>query len=97
MFGALIKTFYAEKLGLDPAKIVSVALMPCSAKKFECNRPEMHDSGFQDVDYGLTTRELGKMFRESGHPRAAACRRPTSTTRSARPPAPASSSAPPAA
>ncbi len=66
MFGALIKTFYAEKLGLDPAKIVSVALMPCSAKKFECNRPEMHDSGFKDVDYGLTTRELGKMFRESG-------------------------------
>jgi len=66
MFGALIKTFYADKLGLDPAKIVSVALMPCSAKKFECNRPEMRDSGYQDVDYGLTTRELGKMFRESG-------------------------------
>ncbi|MEE4276419.1 MAG: NADH-dependent [FeFe] hydrogenase, group A6 [Thermoleophilia bacterium] len=66
MFGALIKTFYAEKLGIDPAKIVSVALMPCSAKKFECNRPEMHDSGYKDVDYGLTTRELGKMFRESG-------------------------------
>ena len=41
MFGALIKTFYAEKLGVDPANIVSVALMPCSAKKFECNRPEM--------------------------------------------------------
>jgi NADH-quinone oxidoreductase subunit G/[NiFe] hydrogenase diaphorase moiety small subunit len=66
MFGALIKTYYAEKLGLDPGKIVSVALMPCSAKKFECNRPEMHDSGFQDVDYGLTTRELGKMFKEAG-------------------------------
>jgi NADH-quinone oxidoreductase subunit G/[NiFe] hydrogenase diaphorase moiety small subunit len=66
MFGALIKTFYAEKLGLDPAKVVSVALMPCSAKKFECNRPEMRDSGFKDVDFGLTTRELGKMFRESG-------------------------------
>jgi len=45
---------------------VSVALMPCSAKKFECNRPEMHDSGFQDVDFGLTTRELGKMFKEAG-------------------------------
>jgi len=44
MFGALIKTYYAEKLSLDPAKIVSVALMPCSAKKFECNRPEMRDS-----------------------------------------------------
>ena len=66
MFGALIKTYYAEKLGFDPEKIVSVALMPCSAKKFECNRPEMRDSGFQDVDYGLTTRELGKMFKEAG-------------------------------
>jgi len=66
MFGALIKTYYAEKLGYDPANIVSVALMPCSAKKFECNRPEMHDSGFKDVDYGLTTRELAKMFKESG-------------------------------
>ena len=66
MFGALIKTFYADKLGFDPANIVSVALMPCSAKKFECNRPEMRDSGFQDVDFGLTTRELGKMFKEAG-------------------------------
>ncbi len=66
MFGALIKTYYADKLGVDAEKIVSVALMPCSAKKFECNRPEMHDSGFKDVDFGLTTRELGKMFKESG-------------------------------
>jgi len=66
MFGALIKTYYAEKLGFDPANIVSVALMPCSAKKFECNRPEMRDSGYKDVDYGLTTRELAKMFKEAG-------------------------------
>jgi NADH-quinone oxidoreductase subunit G/[NiFe] hydrogenase diaphorase moiety small subunit len=66
MFGALIKTYYAQKLGIDPANIVSCALMPCSAKKFECNRPEMHDSGFKDVDFGLTTRELGKMFKEAG-------------------------------
>ena len=66
MFGALIKTFYAEKLDLDPANIVSVALMPCSAKKFECNRPEMTDSGYKDVDFGLTTRELGKMFHQAG-------------------------------
>jgi iron-only hydrogenase group A len=66
MFGALIKTYFAEKMGLDAANIVSCALMPCSAKKFECNRPEMHDSGYQDVDYGITTRELGKMFKESG-------------------------------
>lgn len=66
MFGALIKTYYAEKLGVDPADIVSCALMPCSAKKYECNRPEMNDSGFKDVDFGITTRELGKMFKESG-------------------------------
>ncbi|HZL64445.1 MAG TPA: NADH-dependent [FeFe] hydrogenase, group A6 [Thermoleophilia bacterium] len=66
MFGALIKTYYAQKLDIDPANIVSCALMPCSAKKFECNRPEMHDSGFKDVDFGLTTRELGKMFKEAG-------------------------------
>jgi iron-only hydrogenase group A len=66
MFGALIKTYYAEKMGLDPADIVSVALMPCSAKKFECNRPEMHASGYKDVDFGLTTRELGKMFHQAG-------------------------------
>ncbi|PKL82962.1 MAG: hydrogenase, partial [Ignavibacteriae bacterium HGW-Ignavibacteriae-3] len=66
MFGTLIKTFYAGKAGIDPADIVSVALMPCSAKKFECNRPEMYDSGFKDVDYGLTTREMAKMIREAG-------------------------------
>jgi NADH-quinone oxidoreductase subunit G/[NiFe] hydrogenase diaphorase moiety small subunit len=66
MFGALIKTFYAEKAGIDPADVVSVAVMPCSAKKFECNRPEMADSGYKDVDYGLTTRELAKMIKEAG-------------------------------
>lgn len=66
MFGAVIKTYYAEKHGIDPKDIVTVALMPCSAKKFECNRPEMDDSGFKDVDYGLTTRELAKMIREAG-------------------------------
>jgi len=66
MFGALIKTFYAEKKGIDPKDIVTVAVMPCSAKKFECNRPEMHDSGFKDVDYGLTTRELAQMIKEAG-------------------------------
>ena len=66
MFGALIKTYYADKLGLNPADIVSVALMPCSAKKFELSRPEMRDSGYQDVDFGLTTRELGKMFQQAG-------------------------------
>jgi len=66
MFGAVIKTYYAEKHGIDPKDIVTVALMPCSAKKFECNRPEMDSSGFKDVDYGLTTRELAKMIHEAG-------------------------------
>lgn len=66
MFGSLIKTWYARMNDLDPANIVSVALMPCSAKKFECNRPEMCDSGYKDVDYGLTTRELAQMIREAG-------------------------------
>ena len=66
MFGALLKTFYAQKAGIDPRNIVTVALMPCSAKKFECNRPEMCASGYKDVDYGLTTRELAKMIREAG-------------------------------
>jgi len=66
MFGALIKTFYAKKKGINPTDIVSVAVMPCSAKKFECNRPEMVDSGFKDVDYGLTTRELAQMIKEAG-------------------------------
>lgn len=66
MFGALIKTYYANKKGIDKNDIVSVAVMPCSAKKFECNRPEMTDSGFKDVDYGLTTRELAQMIKEAG-------------------------------
>lgn len=66
MFGAVIKTYYAKKFDIDPANIVSVALMPCTAKKFECDRPEMRDSGFKDVDYGLTTRELAKMIKEQG-------------------------------
>jgi NADH-quinone oxidoreductase subunit G/[NiFe] hydrogenase diaphorase moiety small subunit len=66
MFGAVIKTYYARMHNIDPADIVTVALMPCSAKKYECNRPEMADSGFKDVDYGLTTRELAKMIKETG-------------------------------
>ncbi len=66
MFGAVIKTYYAKTHGLDPKNIVTVALMPCSAKKFECNRPEMASSGFKDVDFGLTTRELAQMIHEAG-------------------------------
>ena len=66
MFGSLAKTYYAEKAGIDPAKIVSVSIMPCTAKKFEAQRPEMTDSGFRDVDYVLTTRELARMIKEAG-------------------------------
>jgi iron-only hydrogenase group A len=66
MFGAVIKTYYAQLHHIDPKNIVTVALMPCSAKKFECNRPEMCDSGYKDVDYGLTTRELAQMISEAG-------------------------------
>ncbi len=66
MFGALVKTFYAEEAGIDPKDIVSVSIMPCTAKKFEANRPEMDSSELQDVDIALTTRELGRMFREAG-------------------------------
>ncbi len=66
MFGSVIKTFYAQEAGIDPKDIVTVALMPCAAKKFECNRPEMNSSGYKDVDYGLTTREMAKMIREAG-------------------------------
>jgi NADH-quinone oxidoreductase subunit G/[NiFe] hydrogenase diaphorase moiety small subunit len=66
MFGALIKSYYAQKQGIDPASIVCVSLMPCSAKKFEANRPEMCASGFKDVDYGLTTREMAQMVKEAG-------------------------------
>ncbi len=66
MFGAILKTFYAELHNIDPANIVTVALMPCSAKKFECNRPEMRSSGYKDIDYGLTTREMAQMIKEAG-------------------------------
>jgi len=66
MFGAVAKTYYAEKFGVDPAKMFVVSIMPCTAKKFECTRPEMHDSGYQDVDVSLTSRELGRMCREAG-------------------------------
>jgi len=80
MFGALAKTFYAQKLGVDPRKIVVVSVMPCTAKKFEAQRPEMNaaftywkskmqlneDDGFPDVDYCLTTREAARMMKEAG-------------------------------
>ncbi len=66
MFGALAKTYYADKKGIDPKDVISVAIMPCAAKKYEANRPEMNDSGYQDVDAGLTTRELGHMIKQAG-------------------------------
>ena len=66
MFGALVKTYYAKSRNLDPDSIVSVSIMPCTAKKFEANRPEMHDSGYRDVDYVLTTRELAIMIKQAG-------------------------------
>ncbi len=66
MFGAMAKTYYANKKGIDPKDIVSVAIMPCTAKKFEANRPEMKSSGFQDIDAGLTTRELAAMIKQAG-------------------------------
>lgn len=66
MFGAVIKGFYAARAGIDPAGVVSVSLMPCTAKKFEAARPEMADSGYRDVDVSLTTRELARMIRECG-------------------------------
>ena len=66
MFGVLSKTYYAKQANIDPSKIVSVAIMPCLAKKFEAARPEMCDSGYRDTDYVLTTRELVRMIKEVG-------------------------------
>jgi iron-only hydrogenase group A len=80
MFGAVAKTYYAEKMGIDPRRLVVVSIMPCTAKKFECKRPEMKSAyhwwkdkmnlsereSFFDVDYVLTTRELARMFKLTG-------------------------------
>ena len=66
MFGAVAKSYYAQKIGRAPAEIVVVSVMPCTAKKFEAQRPEMNSSGTRDVDYVLTTRELAKMIKEAG-------------------------------
>ena len=66
MTGAMVKTYYAEKMGIDPAKIVVVSVMPCTAKKFEAARPELGHNGLADVDVVITTRELARMIREAG-------------------------------
>lgn len=65
MFGALAKTYYAEKIGVDPEKIFVVSIMPCLAKKYESGREEMKSSGFRDVDVVLSTRELARMFKKA--------------------------------
>lgn len=66
MSGAVIKTWYAEKMGIDPKDIVVVGIMPCTAKKFETKREKQSASGYPDVDYSLTTRELGRMIDSAG-------------------------------
>ena len=68
MFGALTKTYYAEKMGLDPRNIVSVSVMPCTAKKFEVGRDDMcaAGEGIPDMDISITTRELARMIQRAG-------------------------------
>jgi iron only hydrogenase large subunit-like protein len=62
----LPKTYYASKIGKKAEDIIVVSVMPCTAKKFEANRPEMNASGVTDVDYVLTTRELARMIKQAG-------------------------------
>jgi iron-only hydrogenase group A len=66
MFGALAKTYYAQKKKIDPSKVVSISVMPCVAKKYEAERPEMRASGYKDIDFVLTTRELAVMIKQAG-------------------------------
>ena len=66
MYGALVKSYYAEHAGIDPRDIFVVSVMPCTAKKFECKRPELGHDGMADVDVSLTTRELAQMIRQAG-------------------------------
>ncbi len=66
MFGAIAKSYYAEKIGVDPKDLVVVSVMPCLAKKYEANRPEFTHNGVQDVDLVISTRELIKMLKEAG-------------------------------
>lgn len=66
MFGATLKTYYAQKMGLDPKKIVSVSVMPCTAKKFEIGRDDQNAAGVPDVDISITTRELARMIKKAG-------------------------------
>jgi len=66
MFGAVLKSYYAEKSGIDPSKMFVVSVMPCTAKKYEAERPELASTGYPDVDEVITTRELAQMIKESG-------------------------------
>ena len=66
MFGAIAKSYYAEKMGIDPKDIVSVSVMPCTAKKFEIGRPDEDATGYPDVDYSMTTRELARLIKNLG-------------------------------
>lgn len=66
MYGALIKSYYAKEQGIDPEKIFVVGVMPCTAKKFECERPELGEDGHKDVDAVITTIELAKMIKKAG-------------------------------
>lgn len=66
MLGALVKSYYADKIGVDPKNIFVVSVMPCTAKKYEITRPEMKNNGYPNVDAVLTTRELARMIKEAG-------------------------------
>ncbi|HNX28916.1 MAG TPA: [FeFe] hydrogenase, group A [Syntrophomonadaceae bacterium] len=66
MFGPVAKTYAAQKLNVNPADMVVVSVMPCTAKKYECDRPEFVASGYKDVDYVITTRELAQMIKDAG-------------------------------
>ena len=66
MFGAIAKSYYAEKIGVKPEDLIVVSVMPCQAKKYEAARPEFAPNGVRDVDYVVTTRELCRMFNEAG-------------------------------
>ncbi len=66
MEGAMVKTYFAEKMGIDPKSIVVVSVMPCTAKKYEAARPELANNGMNDVDYVITVRELARMIKQAG-------------------------------
>ncbi|MDR1966249.1 MAG: [FeFe] hydrogenase, group A [Synergistaceae bacterium] len=66
MFGATVKTYFTEREGVDPSKVVSVSVMPCTAKKWEAKRPQLNDSGYRDVDIVITTREFARMIKQTG-------------------------------